>query len=86
MRPPSGDFAEALDTHVHQAFRAWDQCHCAVRDLRPEYDRALRHHEQEGGPEPKDLYTRLRATQAECDQLFFRFLRVAEDRTRARYI
>ena len=86
MRTIHGDHAETLDLHVHRAFNAWDLCHCAVRDLRPAYDQALRKHEQEGGPEPAELRTQLRATQEECDQLFFRFLRVAEDRTRARYV
>ncbi|MBK0391359.1 hypothetical protein [Ramlibacter algicola] len=86
MRPTDGDHADSIDIRVHSAFNTWDLCHCAVRDLRPGYDRALRHHEQEGGPEPIELRTRLRATQDECDGLFFRFLKVAEERSRARYI
>ncbi|MBK0391354.1 hypothetical protein [Ramlibacter algicola] len=83
---PNGDFADSLDTHGHQAFHAWDLSHCDVRDLRPSYELARYHHEQEGGPEPVDLRTRIRATQVECDRPFFRFLRAAEDRTRIRFI
>lgn len=42
--------------------------------------------ERGGGRDPVDLRDKLRQAQADCDRLFFKMPRVAQDRTRERYI
>jgi hypothetical protein len=76
----------SLDELVGRAFAAWDECHRGLTPLRTEYDAAMHAHDHAGGADPIELRDKLRQAQADCDRLFFKLLRVAEDRTRDRYI
>jgi hypothetical protein len=87
VRPSTDSPSHAsLDEQVRNAFAAWDECHRALTPLRTEYDAALHACERDGGRDPVELRDKLRQAQSDCDRLFFKLLRVAEDRTRDRYI
>lgn len=85
MRLPT-DAVSDLDEEVGRAFAAWDTSHRTLTPMRSAYDLAMQQHQRRDGPDPVELRVRMKSVQVQCDQLFFQFLRVAEVRTRERYI
>jgi hypothetical protein len=75
-----------LDEQVAKAYSAWDQVQMALGEQRLAYDQALAMHMKGQGEDPQRLREEIQQSQVRCDQLFFAFLRVAEARTRERYL